>query len=75
MKLKLGKLQFTPDHRDLKFAAYRTVALPPAPRIVEHKIDGEWGLLSPEMLRAEGKSPEGFDLEQLTRDLRAVQSS
>jgi hypothetical protein len=34
--------------------------------------DEAYALLSPEMLNASGRSPEGFDLHQLTRDLAAV---
>lgn len=33
--------------------------------------DEAWAILSPEMLK-DGKSPEGFDLAQLTKDLKAL---
>ena len=35
-------------------------------------VDEAYALLSPDLLKTDGKSPEGFDLAQLRQDLQEV---
>ncbi len=38
-------------------------------RFLSHYVDEAWAILNPDFLDAQGRSPQGFDVDQLKADL------